>query len=352
VNTSIQSPLAERVRESRLHRSLAGTNHVSAYSRRQLRDLERRWVTRNWRIIAVILGGAAVAAIVAAVVVPTALGDVLAGVVITSGWWSLHTMMIETTGASRHRLGLLGETWTSMELAGRRRRGWRHVNDVLLHCRQTDHVAVGPGGVVVVESKFRNDWAGPDVDLGAMAAQVENQREVLGLHLKLREETRAVVAMWGNRLDEVVGDTWVERDGVVFCRGAALGSYLDSLPNTLDTGQVQVVHRALAHLVRRLDSHDAAVHGPAPRPRTEHVAEVSLLSALGMAALMVLFVPLAWWGPWWGLGAGALIAGVAAAQHGRMSSRRGRARVAVVAGVATWSVAALGAAVLLDAIVT
>jgi hypothetical protein len=347
----MQSASAERVRESLLHRSLAGANHVSAHSRRQLRDLERRWVTRNWRIIAFILGGTAIAAVISAVLVPTALGDVLAGVLLASGWWWLHTIMIETTGANRLRLGLLGETWTSMELAARRRRGWRHVNDVLLHCRQTDHVAVGPGGVVVVESKYRSDWSAQEVDLGVMAAQVQKQRGLLGLHLKLRAETRAVVAMWGNGLDELVGDTWFERDGVVFCRGAALGTYLDSLPNTLDDEQVQHVHRTLARLVQRLDGHDTEVHGPAPVPWSEHLAEGCLRLSLGIATLMVLFIPLARLGVWWGLGAGALIAAAAAAVHKLMSGRRGRARLAVVAGVATWAIAALGAAVIVDGLV-
>lgn len=352
MSTFLQAPLTERVRESLTHRSIAGIGHISAHSRRQLRDIERRWVTRHWRLIALILGGTAIAALVAMVFIPTVLGDVLAGVLLASGWWWLHTLMIETTGATRHRLGLLGETWTSIELAGRRRRGWRHVNDVLLHCRQTDHVAVGPGGVVVVESKFRNDWSGSDVDLGAMTAQVAKQRGLLGLHLRLRDETHAVVAMWGNGLDELVGETWFERDGVVFCRGDALGTYLDSLPSTLDTAQVQHAHRALAQLVQRLDGHDTAAHGPAPLPWSGHLAEGCLRLSLGIATLTVLFIPLARLGAWWGLGVGALIAGVAAAAHGRMSSRRGRARLAVVAGVATWTVAALGAAVLVDVLVS
>jgi hypothetical protein len=350
VNTSIQSPTAERVRESLLHRSLAGTNHVSAHSRRQLRDLERRWVTRNWRIIAVILGGTLIAAVVAATLVPTALGDVLAGVLLASGWWWLHTIMIETTGANRHRLGLLGETWTSMELAGLRRSGWRHVNDLSLDCGQADHVAVGPGGVVVVESKYRNDWVSASGDLGGMATQVKRLGTPLGLHLKLRAQTRVVVAMWGNSLDELVGDTWIEHDGVVFCRGAALRRYLDSLTTTLDDEQVRCAHSSLAALIQRRDDHDAAVKGAAPLPWSEHVAEGWLRLLLGIATLMVLFIPLARVGLWWGLGVGALIAGVAAGLHGRMSGRRGRARLAVVAGVATWTVAALGAAALVDAL--
>jgi hypothetical protein len=345
----MQSVSAERVRESLLHRSLAGANHVSAHSRRQLRDLERRWVTRNWRIIALILGGTAIAAVVAAVVVPTALGDVLAGVLLASGWWWLHTIMIETTGANRHRLGLLGETWTSMELAARRRRGWRHVNDLSLDFGQADHVAVGPGGVVVVESKYRNDWLSASGDLGGMAAQVKRLGTPLGLHLKLRGETRVIVAMWGNSLDELVGDTWIELDGVVFCRGAALGTYLDSLPNTLDNEQVRCAHSSLAALVQRRDDHDAAEKGAAPLPWSEQLAEGCLRLALGIATLMVLFLPLARLGLWWGLGVGALIAGPAAAVHSRMSSRRGRARLAVVAGVAVWTVAALGAAFIVDA---
>jgi hypothetical protein len=157
--------------------------------------------------------------------------------------------------------------------------------------------------------------------------------------------------MWGNGLDELVGDTWFEHDGVVFCRGSALCAYLDSLHTTLDDEQVRRAHSSLAALIQRRDGHDAAEKGAAPLPWSEHLAEGCLWLSLGMATLLVLFIPLARLGLWWSLGAGAMFAGVAAALHGRMSSRRGRARLAVVAGVATWAVAALSAAVLIDTLV-
>lgn len=348
MNTILRVPRASRVRELILHRSLASTGHVSAYSRRQLRDLERRWVTRNWRLISVVLGGSAIAAIVAAIMVPTALGEVLAGAFLASGWWWLHMVMVETTGASSHRLGLLGETWTSIELSVMRRRGWQHVNDLALDRGQADHIAVGPGGVLVVESKYRNDWARASAELAGMAGQVSSEMERMASFLKMRGKTRAIVAMWGNGLDDLMGDSWFELDGVVFCRGTSLSLYLDSLPFELEIDEIRRAHGQLVELVRRRDDHDDREVGPVPMPWSERLAEVCLQLSLALATLMFLFVPLAWWGLWWGLGAGVSIAFSAATLHGRLSSRRGRARLAVVAAVATWSVAALGAAVLVD----
>lgn len=352
MSTAIQGPITERARQALLHRSLAGLGHVSAHSRRQLRDLERRWVVQNWRVVAVILGGTMFAAAVAAVLLPTALGDVIAGALLASGWWWLHTIMIETTGATSHRLGLLGETWTSMELAGRRRRGWRHVNDISLDRGQADHVAVGPGGCVVVESKFRNDWSSKALDLEAMATQVQRERRRLSSYLKVGAEARAVVAMWGNNLDDLVGATWFERDGVVFCRGSALGDYLDALPLVFDKDRVRKVHGEVAALVQRRDEHDAEAFGPVPRPWGAHVAEWCLRVGIGTATVGLVVMSILGLGAMWGLGVAVVVAGAAAVVHGRLSSRISRARTAVVAAVSTWIAAALGAAFLVEAIVT
>jgi len=65
--------------------------------------------------------------------------------------------------------------WTASELQRLRKHGWLIVNGLALEGRDIDHVLVGPGGVVVVESKWSADgWdlSMPDRALAKAVDQV------------------------------------------------------------------------------------------------------------------------------------------------------------------------------------
>ena len=60
---------------------------------------------------------------------------------------------------ARIQHGLDGEQLTADELRKLRRHGWRAVHNLHLQAGDIDHVAVGPGGVVVIETKSSNaEW--------------------------------------------------------------------------------------------------------------------------------------------------------------------------------------------------
>jgi len=86
-------------------------------------------------------------------------GAVLGGTAVSGLWFDVVIALV-WTGAASQFMGASGEVSTSEVLRELDREGWRLVNNVKLkNWRDIDHVMVGPGGVVVVESKWSaNPW--------------------------------------------------------------------------------------------------------------------------------------------------------------------------------------------------
>lgn len=72
----------------------------------------------------------------------------------------VRALVVVVSGSTHLMMGDLGEQWTREELEGLRRAGWRLVNGVRLRpAGDLDHVLIGPGVVVVVETKWGSaDW--------------------------------------------------------------------------------------------------------------------------------------------------------------------------------------------------
>lgn len=85
-------------------------------------------------------------------VAPYAIGALLA----SAAWW-VYAMMLETGGIASKRSGITAEEWTADELRKLRREGWTVVNHVMLVHADVDHVVLGPGGFLAIETKFRSD---------------------------------------------------------------------------------------------------------------------------------------------------------------------------------------------------
>lgn len=82
------------------------------------------------------------------------------GVVVSSAVWMLVVAVREESGTSRLEDGATGEELTATRFLRRlERRGWKAIHDIEFDRFNVDHVAVGPGGVLAVESKkTRGDW--------------------------------------------------------------------------------------------------------------------------------------------------------------------------------------------------
>lgn len=69
---------------------------------------------------------------------------------------SAYNWCMIASGASQSMMGEQGEVWTDGELRSLRKRGWRVVNHLTLKHGDIDHVAIGPGGLMVIESKWNS----------------------------------------------------------------------------------------------------------------------------------------------------------------------------------------------------
>ena len=90
---------------------------------------------------------------------------VVLGASITMGPSLAAIVLMITSGVGAQAMGTLGEEWTAQELRHLTRHGWHVVTGLTLRDWQIDHVAVGPSGVLVFETKWSAyPWAGTDAD--------------------------------------------------------------------------------------------------------------------------------------------------------------------------------------------
>jgi hypothetical protein len=124
-------------------------------------------------------------------------------------------------------MGDLGEQWTASELRKLRRRGWRLVNHVMLKNRDIDHVLVGPGGVLAVETKWSAQqwsWSPADERLIHATRTVQTSAHDLQLWHDLKSlgvsEVRSVVFVWQGAGTEVPEDAVLAGTRIVTGRSA------------------------------------------------------------------------------------------------------------------------------------
>lgn len=104
-------------------------------------------------------------------------------------------------------LGAGGEEATATEFTSRKRRrqGWRIVHGLVLNDVEIDHIAVGPGGVLAIESKWRSSsWmrSATGVEPAVVEQARRNAQRVRNL-IRSQEfgfatiDVHAVLMLWG-----------------------------------------------------------------------------------------------------------------------------------------------------------
>jgi hypothetical protein len=112
-------------------------------------------------------------------------------------------LVLALSGTVARGMGATAEMWTASELRRLRKHGWLIVNGLALEGRDIDHVLVGPGGVVVVESKWSADgWdlSTPDRALAKAVDQAVANARSLRLWTAVKASgapVRSVVVLWG-----------------------------------------------------------------------------------------------------------------------------------------------------------
>ena len=187
--------------------------------------------------------------------VPGFVRGVAAGIGATAVVGALGWYLLLSDASFTWRMGALGEYWTSEELR-RLGRGWTVLNS--LHVPgangrplEIDHVAVGPGGVVVVQTKLRPSElrqidASSSITINAAAADAHRQAVVVRLRLGdlvADASVLSLLVLWGSGLESAEEGVATNRQGVQIVHGRDLGTWTPRVAQThlLDNAAVEQV---------------------------------------------------------------------------------------------------------------
>jgi hypothetical protein len=187
-------------------RELAGDRRAGSWARGEARRAQREFAVRHWvRLVAgVTIGLLPSLATIMVVVGSPAARAFLAGVACTVAVVLPSFWVFVASGSGPRLMGETAEQRTAADLRRQQDRGWRVVNRVVLGRGDIDHVLVGPGGLVVVETKWSaHDWGGRwgQVTVADSAARVRSKAMHLLRWAPIRPqrigEVTSVLVLWG-----------------------------------------------------------------------------------------------------------------------------------------------------------
>jgi hypothetical protein len=245
------------------------------YSRQVLRGLRRDWLRRNrgFFIGAALAAVAMLAGLTAWVAVTASssrlgwfvLGVSYAGVIATF-LHGLHTGFLLTVPDAITQLrGATGEENTRDVLKSAKRRGvvWCWVDSIGLERGDLDHLVVTRrGGVLVIDSKWRNRTDGGDTQVMVAAARTVKRRAEAVTRTLLRAErgthrarvssvpVRPVVVIWGAEQRRLPG-SFAVIDEIEFVSGRHLRTWLGQLDGEIVTKTAAAQLEALLQDFRR-----------------------------------------------------------------------------------------------------
>lgn len=131
-------------------------DRAGRYARSLARARRTAFLKASWGrlVIALVLGLALVGL---TVLLPPWSRAFVAGAAVATVVWLLVFIVEWASGAGSITMGAAAEQWTARELRRLRRHGWKPVSHVIARYGDVDHVAIGPGGVIVVETKWVSD---------------------------------------------------------------------------------------------------------------------------------------------------------------------------------------------------
>lgn len=263
-------------RERLRRRQLASDARAARFARSQAWTRQWSFVrSRPWAIVLAV-------ALFPALFLPLALsydGAVRGGIIgasLASGIWLAVTCVLLFSGAASSVAGTVAEEWTASELRPLQRKGWRLVNGLKVRGdTDIDHVLVGPGGVVVVETKWSSEpWRsasrGGSFTADRLTRAVgQAQRNAADISTQLHRAlgdipVRAVLAVWSPE-DVVNIERRGEAHGVEVMAGGRIREWILTLEDLhLDAKTVAALWRAIDKQAVVRDERDLKVGGFTP----------------------------------------------------------------------------------------
>lgn len=261
-------------------RQLAGDGRAGVYARGIARRRQHAFMRENWLGFAVTGVVSLAVLLAAAYFVPSDFGrGMLVGgglVAVASALWN---WTVQASGTAPSMMGELGEQWTARELRKLRRHGWRVINHVTLKTRDIDHVLIGPGGVIAVETKWTaKPWTWDPIDQRIVeAARIARAHaHDLGLWRELKRlcvgDVSSVTFLWGDGARGIAPGA--ELDGTSIVTGRTVDQWRSGLDrDRLTPAQVEAAWQAVDAQCRLRDPLEAET-APVPLSLSEWLARV------------------------------------------------------------------------------
>lgn len=261
-------------------RELSDTSRAGRYARGLVWDQQLSYAKRAWWYLVVIFVSSLALAAPIFWALPSPWEWLVAGAGVATGFWLVVMNVLLESGAASTLMGVSGEETTVLFLQDLRRRGWRIVNGLMIREKaDIDHVAVGPAGVLVIETKWSADaWPigvpGKSFMRDTLDRAVDQaRRNAKDVAIQFKKElgavlVRPVVVAWSRARTDDGGPDWIDQDGVTVVQGRMLSKWLETLEaQGLDE---EPVTRIWSALVKQTDTRDSRM--PAPRPTLHQIA--------------------------------------------------------------------------------
>lgn len=235
---------------------------AGAWARREAARRRRELMRMHWKRLSLWLAIALCVAGVGTAVAALVFGSWMAWMVVGAvymGLFAIGLTMFESCDPEtrRYTQGADGEELTARELRRHSRSGWHAVHNIVLETGDIDHIAVGPGGAVAIETKCPNTgWRWLERQDFHRWWVRQTKRSVLRARALIRQyagvhiEPTPLLVVWTT---ELKGE-YVTVDGVRVVHGRDLLRFLDDLPVVLDEGQVKQIHLALESIAEQFDA--------------------------------------------------------------------------------------------------
>lgn len=226
----------------------------------------RRFLRRNARILTVCAGVCLVMAIALISAEWQLAGSggawFAAGASTVALLW-ITSSLLDLDGTARLRSAAEAERWTSSAFRRLRSDGWYVVDSIPFDGFDVDHVAVGPEGVWVLETKNTNvPWrvtaTGLEGPYRDCLRQVHENARTIRLLLKSRGVDVPVVptlVVWGRGAPHLSGGRANVDDVVVLCGKQAKEWRSELTGSPLDVGQIEAVREVLQGFVEERRAH-------------------------------------------------------------------------------------------------
>jgi hypothetical protein len=141
-----------------LELDLADRRRAGAHSRKLARDMQVRFIRRSYRGLLALLVIPCLAIAPSAYFLKDELRGFLLGATVAASVGATWYVISVFSGSATSWMGEQGELWTNDELATLQKHGWMIAHGVRLReFGDIDSVAIGPGGLVVIETKWSSD---------------------------------------------------------------------------------------------------------------------------------------------------------------------------------------------------